>query len=128
MELKLKSIFFFPLLFLNTSDVGIIAEHRRYKRFILNVFTIEGGRALGRNFTLRRVQKCKYNVLEYTRGLFFIILTLMYQWCCALGYGNPPKMARSNQQKHTFTIGSVATFLLIAAGHLGRVSVAHGTL
>ena len=46
---------------------------------------------------------------------------------CVLGYGNPNKVAHSNQQKHTFTTGSVGTFLLIAACHLIRVSVAQGT-
>jgi len=46
---------------------------------------------------------------------------------CVLGYRNPTKVARNNQQKHTFTAGSVGTFLLIAAFHLSRVSVAQGT-
>ena len=44
-----------------------------------------------------------------------------------LCYGNPTKLARSNQQKHTSTTGSVGTFLLIAAYHLSRVFVAQGT-
>ena len=46
---------------------------------------------------------------------------------CALGYGNPTEVARSNQHKHTFTTGSVGTFPLIPACHLSRVSVAQGT-
>jgi len=45
----------------------------------------------------------------------------------ALGFGNPTKVARSNQQKHAFTTASVGTFLLIAAYHLRQVSVAQGT-
>ena len=40
-----------------------------------------------------------------------------------LGYRNPTKVTRSNQQKHTFTTGSVGTFLLIAACHLSWVSI-----
>ena len=46
---------------------------------------------------------------------------------CALGYGNPTKVARGNQQKRTFTTGSEGTFLLIAVCHLRRVSVVQGT-
>ena len=46
---------------------------------------------------------------------------------CGLGDGHPPRVARSNQQTHTYTKGDVGTFLLIAACHLSRVSVAQGT-
>ena len=46
---------------------------------------------------------------------------------CGLGFGNSARVARSNQQKHTYTTSSVGTFLLIAACHLSRVSVAQGT-
>ena len=46
---------------------------------------------------------------------------------CALGYGNPTKVARSNQQKRTYTTSSKGMFLLIATCHLSRVTVAQGT-
>ena len=46
---------------------------------------------------------------------------------CALGYGNPTKVARSNQQKRTYTTCSKGMFLLIAACHLSRIFVAQGT-
>ena len=42
-------------------------------------------------------------------------------------YGNPSKVARSNQQKRTYTTCSEGTFLLIAACNLSRVSVAQST-
>ena len=61
-------------------------------------------------------------------GIYVLSRLLGHVCTCALGYGNPTKVARSNQQKYTITTGSVGTFLLIAACHLSRVSVAQSTL
>ena len=46
---------------------------------------------------------------------------------CALGYGNPTKVACSNQQKRAYITCSIGMFLLIAACRSSQVSVAQGT-
>jgi len=52
----------------------------------------------------------------------------MYVWfnISALGYKNRTKVARSNQQKCTYTTCSKGMFLLIALCHLSLISVAQG--
>ena len=58
--------------------------------------------------------------------IFHIFLHISYIF--GLGYGNPARVVRSNQQKHIiYTTSNSGTFLLIAACHLSRVSVAQGT-
>ena len=68
--------------------------------------------------------ECSFETLRHK----YHELSTNYEYIlCALGYRNPTKVARSNQQKHTFSTGNVGTFLLIAACHLSWVSVAQGT-
>ena len=59
--------------------------------------------------------------LGLVRGLSRVTLSSHVPWT------TETKVARSNQQKHTFNTGSIGTFLLIAACHLSWVSLAQGT-
>ena len=56
----------------------------------------------GRAFEIFEVPQ---NLIYRGRGRNFFKSQSLY--ICALGCGNPTKVARSNQQKHTFTRGSV---------------------
>jgi len=70
------------------------------------------------------VRKYEENMKEYFEEICVEIMK-EYVGICALGYGNPTKVACRNQQKCTWITCSVDNmFLLIAAYYSSRVSIA----
>ena len=99
-----------------------IETHRPYRWYRLN----EVIRIYHSKCVISWSQECMNDLLDCPLW----VLTIDWYFLQSIrvqGYGNPTKVACNNQQKHTFTTGSVGTFLLIAVCHLSRVPVAQDT-